>query len=375
MVSVPDIARLSRTTLLVCMVGACVCLWMGFSLTERAADFNQFYSAGKLVGGGELYQWERMRALERLHATNQIPFGRIPFYAVLFKPLAALPYGWARAGWLALNALAMLMFAVLWPVEDRARLAIGLCWCFPAALLLATGQDSGMFLLFVAVGVRLLESDHDIAAGLVFSLCAAKIHLALGIPVFLLARRRWAALLAGAAAGVAQAAVSFAAEGWDWPAKLLRLASIPEFSPAVAKMPNLHGLTYQLRHGGAAEVVLALLALAAVWRIARRSTLVTGAACAAAAGLLVSHHAYVYDAILLLPALALTRREGTPATLRYWALLLGTPIPYLLLMDDRLAAIGQAGISLFCLALLAVLAAGDLSPRAVPLVAAMRRSG
>src|ERR1039457_4422159 len=64
---------------------------------------------------------------------------------------------------------------------------------------------------------------------------------------------------------------------------------------------------WRRRRGGAG-----LLALAAVWVISRRSALTIGATAAVIGGLLVSHHAYVYDAVLLLPACALVLRLPAP---------------------------------------------------------------
>jgi hypothetical protein len=353
-----------RLMLAACLAGAFVCLWMGFSVPERASDFNEFYSASKLAGSGHIYDWHRIQAIEQVHG-DTIPFGRFPVYAVLFKPLALLPFAYARVAWLAINALALILFALLWPVARRDRLVMSLCWSCPAALLLSTGQDTGLYLFFVALGFRLLHSGRDFAAGLVLSLCAAKIHLALGIPVFLIAQRKWIAMSAGALSGVVQLAVSFAAEGRDWPAKLLHLASISEFSPAVQKMPNLFGLTFWLPYAGLMEACLAVAVLAAVWLISRRATLATGATAAIIGGLLVSHHAYVYDAVLLLPALALAWELPVfSERLPYWLLFLCTPIPYLALMKDRLAAIAQLSMSAFCLALLTVLAARCLRAHA-----------
>ncbi len=364
--AVPGEAWSWRTTLVTCLIGALICLAAGFNITERGGDFTEFYSASKLAGTGQLYNWDRLRTVERRYGDIEIPFGRLPFYGVIFKPLAALPYMWARTAWLLLNAGALLVFGLLWPVQRRDQLATSLCWCFPAALLLSTGQDTAMFLVLVALGFRLLEADHDFAAGLVLSLCAAKFHLALGIPVFLLARRKWLAVLAGALGGLVQLAVSFAAEGQDWIANLFHLASISQFSPAVPKMPNLLGLTYWLPHGVVVEVLLGVAALAAVWVISSRSTPVAGATAAIIAGLLVGHHAYAYDAVLLLPALALAWQLPLPEVPRYWVLLLWTPIPCLLLMKDRFAALGQVSMSGFCLALLAVLAATSLGVRVFP---------
>jgi hypothetical protein len=232
-----------------------------------------------------------------------------------------------------------------------------LCWSCPAAILLSTGQDTGLLLFFVTVGLRLLQSKRDLAAGLVFSLCAAKFHLALGIPIFLLARHRWKAVAGGAAGGALQLAISFAAEGREWPSTLLRLSAISDFSPSPAKMPNLLGLTHGLPFGGGLEALLALLALAAVWVIARRSALVIGATAAVTAGLLASHHAYVYDAVLLLPAIALVLRLPAPQALRYAALALCIPIPYVLLMQEHGAwIVAQLCINGMGLALLGLLA-------------------
>ena len=206
---------------------------------------------------------------------------------------------------------------------------------------------------------------------MVFSLCAAKFHLALGIPVFLPARRRWGALAGRLAGGLVQLAISFAAEGREWPARLLQLSSISDFSPSPSKMPNLLGLTHGLPYGGGVEAVLALLALAAVWVISRRSALTIGATAAVIGGLLVSHHAYVYDAVLLLPACALVLRLPAPKALRYGALLLCVPIPYVLLMQEHGAwVVAQLSINGFGMLLLGLLAFHGLrvSARTQPVV-------
>jgi hypothetical protein len=340
-----------------CLIGACVCLWIGFSLFERGTDCNQFYSAAKLAGTGHLYDWGRLQELELRNGAHPIPFGRLPVYAVLLKPLTALSYNQARVAWLLVNLAALIGFAVLWPVRRRQDAITMVCWSVPAAILLSTGQDTGLFLFSVTVGLRLLQSKRDFLAGLVFSLCAAKFHLALGIPIFLLARRRWGALAGGLAGGLIQLAISFAAEGRGWPARLLQLSSISDFSPSPWKMPNLAGITHWLPYGGGLEAGLAVLLLAAVWIISRRSALTVGATVAVLAGLMVSHHAYVYDALLLLPACALVLRLPGPKELRFAALLLSVPVPYVLLIEDNASwVVAQVAINGFGLALIGLLA-------------------
>lgn len=343
-------------TAVACLLGAFMFLFMGLAVPEPGTDFNQFYAAGKLAGTGHLYDWDRMQELERPYKKTLIPFGRPPFNAVCFRPLSALPYGAARVAWMALNAAALAAFALLWPMRRRDDVLLAMCWSCPAALLLSMGQDTGLFLAIATVGLLLLRANRDFAAGLVWSLCAAKFHLGLGIPVFLAARRKWVAIAGGVVGGLAQLAISFAAEGRGWPQRLLDLAKISEFSPVPYKMPNLNGLTYRLPGGALIEAVLAVLVLAAVWRISRRATLPVAAAAALAGGLLVGHHAYVYDAILLLPLVMLVRQADFPRTLQYWALLLCAPVPYILLMYDPAAPVAQAAISGFALAALTRLA-------------------
>jgi hypothetical protein len=339
-----------------CIVGMLLCLWMGLN-AGGGGDFNEFYSASQLAGTGHLYDWARSRELESRNGSIAIPFGRIPVYGVLLKPLTTLPYLYARTVWLVLNVAALIGFALLWPGKRRRDAIMLLCWSCPAAVLLESGQDTGLFLFLVTAGVRLLQSKRDFLAGLVFSLCAAKFHLALGIPIFLLARRRWGALAGGLAGGLVQLAISFAAEGRDWPSHLMQLSKISDFSPAPMRMPNLLGLTHWIPFGFYVEAALALLALAAVWLVARRSPLTVGATAAVTAGLLVSHHAYVYDAVLLLPGVALALRLRAPKFLRQWALLVAIPFPYLFLIVGRWGWVAaQPIINGFSLSLLGLLA-------------------
>ena len=180
--------------------------------------------------------------MEREHHSRLIPFGRLPFYALVFKPIAALPYAWGRLTWWLANALAMAGFVWLWPLKKWFWLAVAIFWSLPLAMLLHYGQDTALFLLFATGTLFLLLRRQDIAAGLVLAVCASKFHLALALPVFLAANRRWRAI-AGAVAGVlAILAVSFATEGPGWPLRLVELSRLPGFDPAPWRMPNIAGL-------------------------------------------------------------------------------------------------------------------------------------
>jgi hypothetical protein len=327
-------------------------------------DFNQYYSAGRLVGGGHLYDWDSIRPLELEHNAKAVPFGRIPAFAVAFKPLSVLPYAVARTLWFCIGLAALAGFVCLWPGLKREWALVAFCWSAPVAMCLALGQDSVLFLFFVALGFRLLAGRQDFPAGLAFSVCIAKPHLALLLPVVLIARLRWKAILGGAVGGAISMSVSFAAEGKDWLQRLLTLARMPDFDPAGGRMPNLRGLLSLVGGGLAVELALGLVVAAAVWFVSRLQPVAVVGAITLAGGLLVSHHAYFYDALLLLPALLLAFQMPGVEWLRAWAFFLFTPVPYLMLLT-KLGVVGHLAITGYTLALLAVAASVRLTPDSV----------
>ncbi len=321
--------------LFLALAGVCANgLIASFNRGSWDADFNQYYAAGKLAGSGHLYDWDAIRQQERPHGGTLIPFYRLPVFAAAFKPLTVLPYRSARLVWFGLSLAAWAAFPFLWPVKSRLWAWAVMAWSVPAAMCLAFGQDSMFFLFFVALGLKLLLRNHDFVAGLVFSLCASKPHLALALPVLLVARRNWRAMAGGMAGGTFLLLASVAVEGPQWPLRFLALTQLPIFDPASERMPNLRGLLSAIHLGLGAEVALALVALGTTYYLCRRVPLATGAALAVAVGLWVGHHSYSYDCLLLLPVLLLPFEEPLPAPLREWAALLLTPVPYLLLLTD-----------------------------------------
>lgn len=314
-----------------------------------AIDFNQYYTAGRLVGTGRLYDWNAVRSLELEHTARVVTFTRIPAFALAFKPLSALPWPLARALWLAIGLAALAGFLALWPGLNRARAFTALCWSMPAALCLATGQDSVLFLFFIALGLSLLSTGRDFAAGLAFSACIAKPHLALLVPVLVIALKKWKALLGGAAGVATAIALCFlSGEGTDWPRRLVALTSridghplvqglsAANFPPVEApeRMPNLRGLLSFLGGGIALEAAVALLVIAAVWMISRSKPIPFAGAIVLAGGLLLSHHAYTYDACLLIPAMLLPLEMPAPEWMRIGALFALTPAPYLFMLSN-----------------------------------------
>lgn len=335
-------------TILICGLGLAVNSWIAWQNRNWwGMDFNQFYCASKLAGTGQLYNYDALRALEAAHGTEN-PSGRIPALPFVEKPVGWMPFRVGQIVWLAASALALAAFALLWPRIDRGTMLAGLCWSTPAFLLLILGQDTPFWLAAFALGLRLLDRGHPRLAGVAFSFCISKYHLAIGIPFLLIAQKRWSTVLSGAAAGAVWIAASFAIEGPGWPWRYVALVTRPLFSPAPERMPNLRGVAHLLPWPAVGELVLAAVVCVLLVQICRRSTSLGAAgAVAAAAGLLVARHGYANDCALLIPLLALTiERPTAPGWLRLWALWLLSPVPFLLI-GGRMPAAGQVALVAF----------------------------
>jgi hypothetical protein len=102
------------------------------------------------------------------------------------------------------------------------------------------------------------------------------------------------------------------------------------------------------------EIVAVLAVLVLVWHIARTADLHTATASALAAGLISGYHAYAYDCVLLIPAIVSVLQGRYPDFLKLYALLMATPIPYLLLVRDEYMLVGKSLVVGFVIALLVV---------------------
>jgi Glycosyltransferase family 87 len=300
-------------------------------------DFNQFYAASRLAGTGHLYDWSALKALE---AANGPPIhcGRLPIVAYGVRLISWMPFTLALRVWQTASVAALLIVCAAWPGVSRLGLLVALSWSAPAIFLLSLGQDVAFWLLFFGLGMALLERGYPRLAGVAFALCLCKYHLAIGIPIMLIAQKRWRTIMTGALAVLGLVGASFAVEGRSWPREYLRTVTNPDFSPAIRTMPNLHGLAAWSPGGvsilefGAVTAVALLL-----WFACRRiSSVGVAGAAAAACGLILGHHGYPQDVVLLIPLAVLTIGSAKSALwLRSWGAFVLTPICPMLLMMDR----------------------------------------
>jgi hypothetical protein len=316
--------RKRLTRILFCLAGVVLNVWVACGLLLPGAwtgrnDFLSLYAGARLSGTADLYSREAVRntQLAAIGETGEsLRFSRLPYYGLLLKPLGWLPYRVAFGVWVAAGVAALVAFAVLW------RGAMVCCWFLPAFVALFNGQDGGLLILWVALAAMLVRRDRHFWAGVVLALCASKYHLAILLPLVIVAQQRWRVAAGGAVAGVVMLAVSFAAGGWNWPREYYAVLTDGRLHPSVANMPSLHGM----QMGIAAEAAGVLVLVVCVYLAARASSFEWAMAVALAAGLLVGFHTYLADCVVLLPAIILAMGR-----LRVLAIALATPVPWLLL--------------------------------------------
>lgn len=294
-------------------------------------DFTQLYAAAQLAGMPQLYSREaNLAQILATHGFNMetVVYTRPPFYAQLLRPFALLPYQWAYAIYTLLN-----LSAVLWFVNRFRRecpsLPVLAAMSFPFAVGLCSGQDTGLVLGILGCGLALWRRGQHFRAGLVWSLLAIKFHLFLFLPLALVLLRQWRALAGGLAGGVCLMVLG----GWQ---ALLDYAGVlrdPWIHYSALHMPNLHGLVSILGGGWWLEAALVALLGGAFICLARRlaePSLVLAAALVA--GVLVSYHSGIADAVVLYPAYALLLLYSRSRVLHALAALSLTPIPFALVM-------------------------------------------
>jgi hypothetical protein len=314
------------------VLGLAFHIWIAIeNRTGWGADFNQFYAAGQLTGSGHLYDWDALRKAESVNG-GEGPTARLPVVLYGHKILARLPFRVAHYIWAALSIAALLVFASIWPGAGRTQMFLALAWSMPAIMTLLFGQDTPFWLMFFAAGLLLMQRNKPLSAGVAFSLCICKFHIALGIPIMLIAQQRWRTLIAGAGSVLILLASCFAIEGPEWPLRYAKMVRMPEFAAAHDVIPTLSALTWRLPWPLTTEVALGLAIAVLLWMFCRRtSDLGMAGAAAAACGMLVAHHALFADTILLIPLGVMTiRRKGAPVWLKAFALLVLSPTPFLL---------------------------------------------
>lgn len=311
-------------------------------------DHVEFYGTGKMVLDGQLdvlYEPDAQRQAQAPYAGDDggfLYFGYPPHVAVLYAPLAAIPF---RLSWVvttilmvsaAVGGLALLRPII--PVLQRAWwpcVALSLTFA-PLFVGVGLGQNTGISLLLIAAAWRLLHDDREAAAGVALGLLLFKPQLAIPFLVFAAAGQRWRALGSAAAVGAATWVAGAAILGPDWVAQWLDgLAAFGEIDRAsnAVNAVSVLGVADGLAHGNVAAKGLAVLVdlaivagVAWVWNRRPRSDLTGAFALAVPAAVLLAPHALYYDAgLVVLTGLVVLSRlpRSLPWVAATWVLGLG----------------------------------------------------
>ncbi len=304
-----------------------------------SCDFSIFYTAGQMLRRGDahiLYDSDAQLAIQREFVKESfirkgpLPYNHPPFEALLYWPLAYLPYAYAYFIALALN-LAVLTAGIYilrpWLPNISERFPILLFLVplafFPMFYSLIQGQDSIFLWALYCLAYSQFRQKRELIAGLLLGLGLFKFHLILPFAFVLLLCGYWRSLLGMAISASVEFVVSLKIVGWSellyyprfiWTInrQLHRGVIVPE------NMPNLRGLLTGWPilspppHWLEAALLLFSLGVLiwAAYRWNPRKTLGIAAwnmgfSLALIATFLVGYHSYTYDMSFVLLAILL----------------------------------------------------------------------
>lgn len=298
-------------------------------------DFANVYAAGKLALAGTPAD---AFAPAPHHAAQQAVFGRadVPFYGWHYPPmfllvaaaLAALPYGWALAVWLA-TTLALYLRAVAPLLSGYGGTGWLLALAFPAVFVNIGHGHNGFLTAALLGGGLLMLERRPVLAGVLFGLLTFKPQFGVLIPLVLIATLNWRAFFAAAATALALAAASWAAFGAEsWAAFLSYTGYTREyvFESGATGWHKFQTLFAALRAWGgplwlayAGQGALALAVAALVVRLwCGAAGFAVKAGALVAGTLLATPYVMDYDLMLLSLPIAWLAREGLRTSFRPW---------------------------------------------------------
>ncbi len=235
-------------------------LWSAQSPNVEKTDFSLTYVGAKIEHEGlgqRLYDITLQKQTRDSLFQHPSPlfFEHPPFEALLFSPLAALPFRTAYEIWALCNATLWLVMIFLlrkhfpWPDDDLGYLFFWLLFA-PLWVALYQGQSSLLLLALYAITFVKLKFGREFVAGLALGFGLFKLQFVLPFALIFLLRKKWRFLFGFGTTSILLALLSLIAVGWhgvcDYFRFLSAIGSNPQnesFGSAV-DMPTLHGLIY-----------------------------------------------------------------------------------------------------------------------------------
>jgi len=312
-----------------CVVVAAGWIALSDGLIDRngkplGTDFSNVYAAGTLT-------WQRRPADAYApalqHAEEKAVFGReVPFFGWHYPPfffaiafvVAAFPYAWGLAIWVAASLAAYLaaMRAIL-PRPETLLIAAA----FPGVFInIGHGQNGFLTAALLGGALQLLDRRPWLA-GVLIGCLTYKPQFGILIPVALLAGGRWSTIAAAAATVAALLAVSFATLGggvWHAFADSMTFTQTVVLEQGGTGWEKIQSIFSAARmwgasvHGAyAAQAALALtLAATLAWLWHGDAAFELKASALATASLLATPYVLDYDLVVLAVAIAFFARHG-----------------------------------------------------------------
>ena len=332
-------------------------------------DFSNVYAAGELTWQdkpADAYVPELQHAAEKASfGGREVPFfgwHYPPFFFVIAFVVAAFPYAWGLALWLAASFAAyMTTIRAILPRPETLLIASA----FPAVFV-NVGHGQNGFLTAALLGGALQMLDRrPWLAGLLIGLLAYKPQFGVLIPLALLASRRWSTIAAAIATVAALVAISFATLGGSvWHAfidsmNFTQTVVLEQGNTGWEKIQSAFSAARNwgadVRTAYAIQAALAvMLAATLAWLWHSDAAFELKASALATASLLATPYVLDYDLVVLAVAIAFFARLGLARGFRDYEISLLAAAWLVPLLSRGIA--GATGIPLGLIAMLALYA-------------------
>ena len=276
-------------------------------LSVCTTDFSAFYAGGKLAGSPNLYVPQAAFDVERNAmgcVMENLVFIRPPFYALVMRPLAQLPFMPALVLWRILGLAAVGAFIWMWP-GDKWIAAAACAWYLPLANNFTVGQDVVFLLVLLLGAYYCLKAGRPFWAGILFGLCVIKFHLFVLLPLLIIHKKLWRTLPGISCVGVAVVVMSYIAGGRNWMDHYRVALHDFRMDPYPWNMVNLKALFYYHPEWLIPSIVVVVLLS---WYVIFKGSLEISLAAVLVGGLLINPHTTIADGTLMLPVFLMARR-------------------------------------------------------------------
>jgi hypothetical protein len=338
--------RVSKTAILIAAALSVFWASLGGSIMIHFYnyDFLCYYIGGTLVRQGhlaDLYNPAAQFQVQRKVAptvTEPRPFVRPPWFAFALAPLTSLSLVHAYAVWIAV-LLITLLATWAWATVRFGEAGLLLAVLFlPANLGICFGQDSAAMLAALCICYVLLIRQKNFASGLVLGLGLMKFHLLLMFPVWMILQKRWRMLAGFALTGtvfLAAALVFIGPSGLASYVDVLLHGKTELSGHSADTMANIYSVPANFGiQWMPLNAALAMLVIGIALHGLRRAPDWRAIAITATASLLISPHAFGYDASMLLLPVWLVVENATRKISRYTALILAAPVTFFFTLAD-----------------------------------------